>query len=585
MNKGIIFSSIESPFPSGKIDDCFSSVLDNSDIEVLKNYPVVYIHYWKKPDENGYDMYVGESNDIVQRTREHLHEASNNSNWQSQLLNKEYQPFFLILGHNHFNKSLTLDIENRLIQYISSMDTVNKLYNGRGNPQNKYYPDSEMDDLFNKAWIKLKRHNKDVFLPESKIKDSAIFKASPFHKLTAEQINAQNIIIDRIQKALEDNSKGQLILVEGEAGTGKTVLINSTFFNLIESNEHINCYLLVNHNEQLSVYREIARKLNVPHYEKIVNKPTSFINEHSEENPVDVVFVDEAHLLWTQGKQSYRGNNQLNDLIKRAKVTVIMFDEHQILTTEQYLESDEINDIRDRTKKNDKYVKIENQLRMKCGAEVMEWIDSITNKHLVKPLGKKTTDYELKICQSPNELRSIIKRKAENEESKLSRIIATYDWMYSSKHSPETGDYWEVKIEGTDFHMPWNREIYRRMGRNDRRKNNKLAWAEQEHTIDEVGSTFTIQGFDLVYSGVIIGPSVKYRNGKLEFDPQSSKNEKATRNRTLKNGKKEQFGEELLSHELRILLTRGVKGMYIYACDDELRDALTKSIEDEQSII
>lgn len=107
-----------------------------------------------------------------------------------------------------------------------------------------------------------------------------------------------------------------------------------------------------------------------------------------------------------------------------------------------------------------------------------------------------------------------------------------------------------------------------------KRKNRNLSWAEQEHTVDEVGSTFTIQGFDLNYAAVIIGPSVKYRNGEIVFDRNSSQNKKATRQRTLKNGKKEQFSEILLKNELNVLLTRGVNGLYIYAVDEELQKAL-----------
>ena len=41
---------------------------------------------------------------------------------------------------------------------------------------------------------------------------------------------------------------------------------------------------------------------------------------------------------------------------------------------------------------------------------------------------------------------------------------------------------------------------------------------------------------------------------------------------TMKN-----FGEELLRNELNVLLTRGVNGLYIYAVDDELRNALKEA--------
>ena len=89
--------------------------------------------------------------------------------------------------------------------------------------------------------------------------------------------------------------------------------------------------------------------------------------------------------------------------------------------------------------------------------------------------------------------------------------------------------------------------------------------------------TFTIQGFDLNYAGVILGPSVKYRNGKVIFDPLESCNEKAIRNRTLSDGTKQKFGEILIQHEVRVLMTRGVNGMYIYACDPELQKALLEA--------
>lgn len=74
-----------------------------------------------------------------------------------------------------------------------------------------------------------------------------------------------------------------------------------------------------------------------------------------------------------------------------------------------------------------------------------------------------------------------------------------------------------------------------------------------------------------------MGPSVKYRNGKIIFDPKASHNHKAIQNRTLSDGTKQKFGEILLQHEVRVLMTRGVNGMYIYACDDELREALKKA--------
>lgn len=102
----------------------------------------------------------------------------------------------------------------------------------------------------------------------------------------------------------------------------------------------------------------------------------------------------------------------------------------------------------------------------------------------------------------------------------------------------------------------------------------RQSWPEQRYTIEEIGSTFTIQGFDLNYAGVILGPSIKFRDGKVVIDPSESKDAKATQYRTLSDGSRKKFGEQFIRNEINILMTRGVDGLYIYAVDDGLREAL-----------
>lgn len=566
----------------------FEKEISNSNDEKLKdiilNFPIVYIHNWKNKED--YEVYVGESNNIFQRTKQHYRKMTAEDEWQNNLSDGKANLY--IIGHEHFNKSMTLDIENRLIHYLMSAESIKKVHNGRSNPQNRYYPIEELNYIFTKIWRKLRKDNKEIFPLETTIKDSAIFKASPLHKLTEEQQKAKELIIEKVIKALKNDERGQLIFIEGEAGTGKTVLNSSTFYELFcryeeakNNNEDLidetsNCFLLVNHDEQITVYNQIADKLGLTDkYGQVVYKPTSFINKYSVDNPVDVVFVDEAHLLLTQGKQSYRGNNQLEDILKRARVVVVMFDEDQILTTEQYWEDELLEKYKNIAIKNGNYIKLENQLRMHANEDVIEWINSFTKKGIIRQLPADLGDYEIKIFDTPEELEEQILKKSLKDETKLSRLIATYDWPYNSnKKSKKDFKYWEVKIG--KWHKPWNRELEQDLDRKQKREIKTLSWAEQPQTIKEVGSTFTIQGFDLNYSGVILGPSVKYRNGHIVFDTNESYNEKATRNRTLSDGTSKKFGEKLLKHEVRVLMTRGVNGLYIYACDDELREHLKK---------
>ena len=551
---------------------------DEKTQDIIMNFPTVYIHNWQESGD--FEVYVGESNDIFKRTRQHYDAASDKSRWQSKLLAKDASLF--IIGHEHFNKSLTLDIENRLMHYMMSVDRVKHVHNLRDNPQTSYYPMEELDDIFSKIWRGLRKENKDLFPTESAIKDSAIYKASPLHKLTKEQEKARDLIIQKVSKALENKETRQLIFIDGEAGTGKTVLNSSTFYELYcqaeENNRNLKCFLLVNHDEQITVYEQIAEKLGlIEKYGQVVSKPTTFINNHSKDEPVDIAFVDEAHLLLTQGKQSYRGKNQLNDIMDRARVTVVMFDENQILTTEQFWEAQILEQYRNQAKLEENHIVLKKQLRMQADPATMDWIDSFTKERRVKKIPNTFGGYAIKIFANPELLDLEIQRRAQESDSALSRVIATYDWQYSSNHKMEDQvmKYWEVLIG--KWHKPWNRELESELSKKEKRDIKGLAWAEQPQTINEVGSTFTIQGFDLNYAGVILGPSVKYRDGKIIFDPTASKNEKAVRNRTLSDGTKQKFGETLIQHEVRVLMTRGVNGMYIYACDPELRAALLEA--------
>ncbi|MCI7106891.1 MAG: DUF2075 domain-containing protein [Agathobacter sp.] len=551
---------------------------DEKTQDIIMNFPTVYIHNWQESGD--FEVYVGESNDIFKRTRQHYDAALDKSRWQSKLLEKDASLF--IIGHEHFNKSLTLDIENRLMHYMMSVDRVKHVHNLRDNPQTSYYPMEELDDIFSKIWRGLRKENKDLFPTESAIKDSAIYKASPLHKLTKEQEKARDLIIQKVSKALENKETRQLIFIDGEAGTGKTVLNSSTFYELYcqaeENNRNLKCFLLVNHDEQITVYEQIAEKLGlIEKYGQVVSKPTTFINNHSKDEPVDIAFVDEAHLLLTQGKQSYRGKNQLNDIMDRARVTVVMFDENQILTTEQFWEAQILEQYRNQAKLEENHIVLKKQLRMQADPATMDWIDSFTKERRVKKIPNTFGGYAIKIFANPELLDLEIQRRAQESDSALSRVIATYDWQYSSNHKMEDQvmKYWEVLIG--KWHKPWNRELESELSKKEKRDIKGLAWAEQPQTINEVGSTFTIQGFDLNYAGVILGPSVKYRDGKIIFDPTASKNEKAVRNRTLSDGTKQKFGETLIQHEVRVLMTRGVNGMYIYACDPELRAALLEA--------
>ncbi|MDE3302514.1 DUF2075 domain-containing protein [Lacticaseibacillus rhamnosus] len=544
----------------------------------LLQYPTVYIIHTDKKSANRVTVYVGETSDIHRRTIQHLvDDPSKRTDWA--LLSNDRSAQMIVIGHQHFNKSLTMDIENQLMLYLSGVPAIKQLNNRRTNPQNQYFTAKEKNKIFVNVWEKLHRINKVVFPVQKVVEDSAMFKASPFHALTEEQLSAKERIFDHVKSALTSNEIGQLILVEGEAGSGKTVLLSSLFYELatqldqngMETDAPVNklsVYTLVNHEEQLKVYEQIATKLGISSAkQERVMRPTRFINQHlASDAPVDVVLVDEAHLLWTQGKQSYQGKNQLMDLLMRARVVIAVFDKHQVLRTNGYWEKTQLQKIEKLAGEN--IINLKHQMRMQASSQTIAWVDSLVHRHRIFPI-PKDKQYEIKVFNSPAQLQAAIKNKKSDNENGLSRLLATFDWPYTQKGKDKPK--WFVKIGG--WQAPWNLEL----PRTRRRGTKDIPWAEQEASLEEVGSTFTIQGFDLNFAGVIIGPSVKFRQGRIVFDPSKSCDSGATNKRTLSDNRKVSVATELIENELNVLLTRGVHGLYIYAVDPGLRQALLKA--------
>lgn len=585
--KPIIYSTQEDSNFLIELRDRIKNENSEEQAGLLLSYPTVYIHFWpgklvQYVDKKGisksfqkYNVYVGESYDVISRTKKHYEDGEDPNAWQYLLIHSKDVPQIIVVGHEYFNKSFTLDMENRLIEYMmASEHSVETLHNSRGNPQNKYYPDEEFEEVFHSVWRGLRKIRPDLFLSESAIHHSALYKASPLKKLKEEQIDAKETIIAKIYDAIESNLDGQLVFVQGEAGTGKTVLNSSIFYEILTNGadlfgREIDCHILVNHDQQITVYEQIAKRLGLG--DDRVHKPTQFINKFSTERKIDVAFVDEAHLLLTRGNQGYSGHNQLEDIIKRSRVTVVMFDEYQVLNSEEYWEPDLLEKFKSIAHRQNSYIGLSQQLRMLCSPSTRMWLDDfVLNKYLCE--FPKDDKYEVKSFDSPQALFDAICEKASKEETRLSRLVATYDWEYNGVRSPENKAFWGVEIDG--WIMPWNYETKSELTPKELRQTKNLAWAEQPHTINEVGSTYTIQGFDLSFVGVILGPSVKYKNGEIIFDPSKSFNSRATSRRTLSDGSKQSFGEIFIRNEVKVLLSRGVNGLFIYACDDNLRKAL-----------
>lgn len=681
--------------------------LTNKDLKYIERYPTVYIYHNDEDPDNPEEhkekqdpsksthnketkkelptVYVGETTNIMRRVFEHDRaDAKNDERWE-QIHDhiKEYRLF--VIADQYFNKSLTLDVENRLIGYLmASVNQVN-LINHRGNPQGEYYPDEIFNKLFHKIWQELHEQDQTIFGSEEEICDSALFKASPFHRLNREQQDAREQILDAALDHLGINESGQkvrddadsdddaeplLILVQGAAGTGKTVLLSTLFTDFCgvpgfsagispRGDDRFSVCIIVNQREQENVYNGIASRLGWQKKSgEAVFKAIPFLNQtsqqtskgHSDVNylqmkkKTDVVFIDEAHLLEMRSNQGYSGKNQLVDILKRARVVVAVFDSNQVLRMSQrwdneqrqlldpYITGDqksgEIDMPDPDSPQQDAHLKVrvmsmrlKKQMRMCANPKTMNWLRDLSSG---KQIGKLELDtyrdqpYEVRICDSPRQLLRLIEEKNHNNKSKtgLSRVVATYDWPYSSARRNKEGDpdqLWTVNLHLTDqgqwvpgyapegyrkndshqFRLPWNYELeeLNKLQHPDKRQpSDDRAWAEREETIGEAGSIYTIQGFDLNYAGVILGPSVTLKNGAIVIDPTKSENSQAIQQRSEWKSKKaapsvrqqsKEYVSENLYNEVNVLLTRGVHGLYLFAVDPALQAYLKEMTRNE----
>ena len=183
--------------------------------------------------------------------------------------------------------------------------------------------------------------------------NQAFQKLSPNHPLTNEQNSLINRIIKFAAAHLQNKNIPAVFTIYGDAGTGKSVILSSLFDRIQKLSRNNTApfsgtqnYFLVNHPELLKVYKQIAGPLQEL-YKKDYMRPTSFINQlDKKQKTADIVVIDEAHLLLSQPDHynNFYHNNQLEEIIKLAKVVVLVFDEYQVLRMKSFWTKERLDD-------------------------------------------------------------------------------------------------------------------------------------------------------------------------------------------------------------------------------------------------
>ncbi|ABJ65297.1 DUF2075 domain-containing protein [Levilactobacillus brevis] len=364
----------------------------------------------------------------------------------------------------------------------------------------------------------------------------------------------QKAVITDMNHYIKDSLNGQesaVAIIQGAAGTGKSVVLMQLVRQYM-TDKRYRTSLVVNHPELYKAYQDLAE--SIPNMKaSAIRRPTSLIN-YAQKNhkQYDIIFVDEAHLLYSKSEPyaHYRGQNQLTDLMNLAKVVVVVYDFDQVFQSKMYWDQDLLYQTIGHHPH--KRFDMNFQYRMVASDEQVAWMDDLAAE---KPLRSfpENSDFEFKMFDTAGELFENIKKR--NKEVGMSRVVATSGFpRIDGRHN----------VEMDSFSLPW-----------DEWDPQRTHWAKREGSITQVGTIYTLQGFDLNYVGMIIGPSFGY-------DPQTDTMtiipEKYSHKEIFKKRKDMQFSRDeykiFIANVLNVLMKRGKYGLYLTAYDDALRARL-----------
>ncbi len=388
--------------------------------------------------------------------------------------------------------------------------------------------------------------------------------------LIDDQLVARNMILDKIRPYIYDGGfQKSVIIVNGGPGTGKTVIalhILAELAKLTNNGKGLNVQYATKSASLLGGVKSKVR----PATRILFQNVTSYVPAVTDENAVDVLLIDEAHRIGRTSNSQYtpaarRTNlSQIDTIIRATKVCVFFIDEKQAI---RGAEIGNTNMIREAAAKYGAKVEectLTSQFRCNGSDNYMDWLEQVLYNRLVTSKFK-LSDFNLQILDSPQEMYDRLVEQ-DNVPGQTARIMAGFCWKWSDTLD-ENGDL--IKdVEIGDFKMPW--ETHRNFTRTPKGYVKWYEWAYKPEGIKQVGCIYTAQGFEFDYAGVIIGPDLIYNTETHKIETVKS----ATRDPMLRNAPNEatMTYDDYVRNIYRVLMSRGMKGCFLYICDENLRN-------------
>lgn len=527
-----MFKIIEGDFKNGEY----------SSEEYLDNWPMLYIL------ENGKQAYIGESNHVKTRMTQHATKE------EKRIFDKVH-----FIYSKMFNQSVTFDYESKLIQYIVADELYQVTNKNSGIADKQYFEKQKYNEKFEMLWRKLQRE-KLVKHSLEEIENSDLFKYSPYKELN----NSQREAVEEILTKVKDGTVNRVV-VNGMPGSGKTIVAVYLMKYLADSEEY--------KEKQIGfvVPQTSLRKTMKMIFKSIYGLSPKQVLSPSDvtKKKYDLLLVDEAHRLHQYKNISYMGTfkqncerlgltteaDELDWIIKQSECTVLFYDSMQVVGPSG-IDFDRFDKkMEDSVKRRTiAYFTLLTQMRVQGGNSYIDFVKKMLSGNCTS---KYASDkYEFKLYKNF----ATFKRDMYQKESEcgLSRMLSGYAWPWISKNDQTLKD---IEIQG--IKRMWNHCTE--------------GWVHTAQAIDEVGCIHSIQGYDLNYAFVILGKDIGYDKDekKIIVRPECYFD---------KNGKRTASYEDLYEYITNIyyvLMTRGIKGTFLYVCDDGLRDYLSQYIERE----
>lgn len=362
-----------------------------------------------------------------------------------------------------------------------------------------------------------------------------------------------------VKKSTKRNKS--VLIVEGGPGTGKSVVAINLLVAITKLG--LNTQYVTKNAAPRGVFEaKLTGELKKSAISNMFTGSGSYISVDS--GSFDALIVDEAHRLNAKsGMMKNLGENQIKEIIEASNCSVFFIDEDQRVTWHDIGEQSEIKSWAQSVGARTVCMKLESQFRCNGSDGYLSWIDNVLQIKETANFNLDDIKYDFKIVDSPNALRDMIYEK--NKVNNKARLVAGYCWDWISKKEKHLKD---IQIPEHNFEMKWNLA------------SDGNVWIISPKSVSEVGCIHTCQGLELDYVGVIIGPDLIARNGAIVTDPSKrAKTDKSLHGfkKALKDNPEEakRKAEVIIKNTYRTLMTRGLKGCFVYCVDKELQEYLS----------